>query len=105
MEVATRDHFAGVGEDQRIVGDSVRFHGECIGCLTQEVKACTHHLRLTAQAIRILHAVIVDKVRRPDRAAGYQLAQSARHLDLATMPAQRLDTTVERPVGAPRRIG
>ena len=70
-----------------------------------EVEHGAHHLRLAAQAVGVLHAVVVDEVRGADRAARHQRAQGGRDLDLAAMAAQRVDAGIERRVGAFRRIG
>ena len=63
VEVAAREHFAGIGEDQRIVGDRVRFDQQHVGRVAHLVEARAHHLRLAAQAVRVLHLVAVG-VRR-----------------------------------------
>ena len=70
-----------------------------------EVEHRAHHLRLAAQAVGVLHAVVVDEVRGADGAAGHQRAQGGGDLDLAAMAAQRVDARVERRVGALGRVG
>ena len=57
-----------VGEHERIVRDRVRFGQRARGRVAHLVEARAHHLRLAAQAVRILHARAVH-VRRADRAA------------------------------------
>ena len=94
-----------VGEDERVVGDAVRLRLERRGGLAQEVEAGAHHLRLAAQAIRVLDAVVVGEMRGADGAAAHQVAKRRRDLDLAAVAAQRLDARVERPVRAARRVG
>ncbi len=51
--------------------------------LTQEIEASAHHLRLAAQAIGVLHAVVAGEMRRADRAALQQRAQRRGDFDLA----------------------
>ena len=93
------------GKDQRVVGDAVRLRLERRCGLAQEVEAGAHHLRLAAQAIRVLDAVVVGQMRGADGAAAHQLAKRRRDLDLAAVAAQLLDAGVERPVRAARRVG
>ena len=94
-----------VGEDQRIVGDAVGLGLERRGGLAQHVERRAHHLRLAAQAVGVLHALVADEVRGADGAAGHQRAQRVGRLDLAAMAAQRVDARVERRVRAARRVG
>ena len=105
VEIAAGQRFAGVGEDQRIVGDAVGLGLQRRRGLAQQVEHGAHHLRLAAQAVRVLHALVADQMRRADRAAGHQRAQRGGRLDLAAMAAQRVDARIERRVGAVRRIG
>ena len=93
------------GEDQRIVGDAVGFGFQRVGRLAQHVERRAHDLRLAAQAVRILHALVADAVRGADGAAGHQVAQRIGRLDLAAVPAQRMDARIERRIGAPRGVG
>ena len=60
-----------VREDERIVGHRVRFGQQHRRRVPHLVEARAHHLRLAAQAVRILHARAI-LVRRADRAAGEQ---------------------------------
>ena len=105
MEVAARDHLARVGEDERVVGDAVRLRRQRRRGLAQEVEAGAHHLRLAAQAIGVLDALVVHAMRSPDGAARHERPERRGGLDLARMPPQALDALVEGPVRAPRRIG
>ena len=73
--------------------------------LAQQVERRAHHLRLAAQAIRVLHALVVDAMRSADRRARHQRAQRGRGLDLAAVAAQRVDARVERRVRALGRFG
>ena len=67
--------------------------------MPQLVEAGAHHLRLAAQAVRILHARAV-LVRRADRAAIEQRPVGRGGLRLAAMAAHRMDARVERRVAA-----
>jgi hypothetical protein len=105
VEVAAGQRFAGVGEDQRVVGDAVGLGRERRGRLPDEVEHRAHHLRLAAQAIGILHAVVVDQMGGADGAPGHQRAQGGGNLDLAAMAAQRVNARIERRVGALGGVG
>jgi hypothetical protein len=72
--------------------------------VAQLVEAGAHDLRLAAQAVRVLDAVVAVAVRVADGAAGEQRAVVAGDVDLARLPAQGVDARVERPVAAARRI-
>jgi hypothetical protein len=87
VEVPARQRFAGVGEDQRIVGDAVGLGRQRRGCLPDEVEHRAHHLRLAAQAIGILHAVVDDPMGGADGAPRHQCAQGGGDLDLAAVTA------------------
>ena len=100
VEVAAGEHFAGVGEDEWIVGHRVGLDGERRRGVAHEVEAGAHHLRLAAQAVGILHAVVVDQVRAADLAAGEQMAVLSGHVDLSGLAAQRLYPRVERCIAA-----
>ena len=67
------------------------------------VDARAHHLRLAAQAVRVLHAVAVD-VRRADVALREQVAVERRGFALAAMTANVLDAGIERGVAAEARV-
>ena len=68
MEVAARQGLAGVGEDQRIVGHAVGFGRQRRRGVAQDVEHGAHDLRLAAQAVGILHAIIADQMRGADGA-------------------------------------
>ena len=67
-----------------------------VGRLAQQVEHRAHHLRLAAQAVRVLHAVVVGEVRGADRAARHQSPQGGRDLDLSAMAPQLLDACGRR---------
>src|SRR5207247_1686627 len=78
----------------------VGFRAERRRGMAGEVEHCTHHLRLAAQAVGILHAIVVHEMRSANRAAGHQGAQGGGDLDLAAAAAQRMDARGERRGGA-----
>ena len=59
VEIAAGQGLAGVCEDQRVVGDPVGLVAECRRGLTQDIEGGAHHLGLAAQAIGVLHPLIV----------------------------------------------
>ena len=69
VEVAAGQRFAGVGEDQRIVGDAVGLGLQRRRGLAQQVEHGAHDLRLAAQAVGILHPLVADQMRGADRAS------------------------------------
>ena len=74
VEVAAREDLARFREHERIVGHRVRLDEQRRGDVADQVEAGAHHLRLAAQAVRILHAIVVDQVRAANLAAGEQHA-------------------------------
>jgi hypothetical protein len=68
------------------------------------VEAGAHHLRLAAQAVRVLHAVVVFQVRAADGAAFQQRAVGRGAIDLPRLAAHGVDARVERAVAAARGI-
>jgi hypothetical protein len=53
-----RDHRAVFGEHQRVVGHRIGLAQQHQRGMAQLVQAGAHHLRLAAQAVRVLHAVV-----------------------------------------------
>ena len=74
VEVAAGDHRAVVGEHQRVVGHRVGLAQQHQRGMAQLVEAGAHHLRLAAQAVRVLHAVVAFEV----RARGSRCRRAAR---------------------------
>ena len=72
--------------------------------MAQLVEAGADDLRLAAQAVRVLDAVVALQVRAADLAAGEQRAVVARDVDLPGLAAQRVDARIERAVAAARRV-
>ena len=95
---------AEVGEDERVVGHRVGFAHEHEGGVAQLVEARADDLRLAAQAVRILDAVVAFEMRAPDRAPGEQRAVVAGDVDLPQLAAQRVDARIKRAVAAAGRV-
>ena len=55
VEVAAGDHVVLAGKYQRVIGDRVGFNQQHFRRLAKLGQAGSHHLRLTAQRIRVLH--------------------------------------------------
>ena len=104
VEVAAGDHRAVFGEHQRVVGHRVGLAHQHQRGVAQLVQAGAHDLRLAAQAVRVLHAVVALEVGAADRAAFEQRAVVLRHVDLPGLAAQRVDARVERAVAAARGV-
>ena len=104
VKISARDDLAGLDQHQRIVGDGVGFDRQRAGGLHQQVKRGAGHLRLTAQAIGILHTLVAFEMRVPDIAAFQQRRQGGAGCDLPGMPAQLLDLGAERRRRGHRRI-
>ena len=104
MEVTTGDHFAGVGEYQRIVGDCVGFGQQHVGGVLHDIAHRAHDLRLTPKAVRVLHASVVAEVRLANGTAGQQSLVVSGHRYLAGLATHGMDTRIERGIGAARRI-
>ena len=104
VEVAARDELRLVGEHQRIVGHRVRLAHEHQRGMAQLVEACADDLRLAAQAVRVLHAVVAHEMRAADRRAFEQCTVITRDVDLARLSAERVNARIERTVAAARGV-
>ena len=96
VKISTRDDLSGLNQHQRIVGDGVGFDRQRAGGLHQQVKRGAGHLRLAAQAIGILHALVAFEMRHANVAALQQRGQGRAGCDLPGMPAQLLDLRAKR---------
>ena len=103
MEVAARQHFARVRENQRVVRYGVGFDQQYVGRMAHLVETRAHHLRLAAQAVRVLHLAAIA-VRQIDGRAVEERAVRRRCVDLALMTAQVMDAMVERLHRTGRRV-
>jgi hypothetical protein len=103
MEVAAGKHFA-LRRHQRVVGDGIGFPPQHHGGMAELIDAGAHHLRLAAQAVRVLHTGIARAVAFADGAAVQQATQRGRGLDLPRLAPQRVDARVKRRVGTTRGI-
>ena len=70
--------------------------------VAQLVEAGAHHLRLAAQAVRVLHAIVVFFVRMADFAAGQQGAIVTRDVDLTWLTTHRVNARIKRAIALPR---
>ena len=104
MEVAAGEHFARIGEHERVVGDRVRLGLEKRGGVAQVVEAGSHHLRLAPDRIGVLDPVAIE-VRGADLAAAHQVPKHARDHDLSTVATDLLDPRIERDVAALDGVG
>ena len=100
MKIPPRQRLVGVGEDQRIVRHAIGLDQQGRRRLAQQVEDRTHHLRLAAQAIGVLHPAVVDQVGGADGRSRHQPAQGIGRRNLPGMTAQRMDSRIERRVGA-----
>ncbi|MGY3563926.1 hypothetical protein ACVWXP_007195 [Bradyrhizobium sp. USDA 4463] len=96
MEIAPGDDLAGLDQNQRIVGDGIGLDDQRARSLRDQIQRGPRDLRLAAQAIGILHALVAFEMRQPDVAAIEQRGQRRGRGDLAGMTAQRLDLGTER---------
>ncbi|OXC72128.1 hypothetical protein BSU04_43375 [Caballeronia sordidicola] len=103
VEIAAREHFAGVREDQRIVRYGIRFDQQDIGRMAHLVETRAHDLRLATQAVRVLNLVAI-LMRQVDRGTFQQRAIGSRRIDLSGVTAQRVNAGVERNDGTHRGI-
>ena len=78
VEIAAGHHRA-VGQHQRVVGDGIRFDLQRAGRHAQQIEAGAIHLRLAADAIRVLHALVAFEM----AVADFRPLQAA---PAATMP-------------------
>ena len=96
VKIPARDDLSGLNQHQRIVGDGVGFDRQGAGGLHQQVKHGAGHLRLAAQAIGILHALVAFEMRVANVATRQQRGQGRAGRDLPGMPSQFLDLRAKR---------
>ena len=104
VEIAAREDLALVGENQGVVRDAVGLALQRGAGVGQHVATGSHHLRLAAQRVGILHALAVE-MGAADLASGEQAREDGRDLDLAGLIAGALDARVERHVAAQSGVG
>ena len=88
MEIAAGDRGIVIGEDDRIVGHRGRFDRQRARGILKQIERRAHHLRLAAEAVRVLHPAALD-VAGQDLAAVEQLGDRGGDADLAGLAAQR----------------
>ncbi len=91
-------------KDQWIVGHRIGFDQQGACGIVDEVEAGAHDLRLAAQAVRVLHALVLHQMRFADRAAGQQFAVDFCRCDLARLTAHFMHPRIERRIAAFGRI-
>jgi hypothetical protein len=91
-------------EHQRVVGHRIGLAQQHQRGVAQLVQAGAHHLRLAAQAVRVLHAVVAFEMALADALPASSCAVVLGHVDLPGLPAQRVDARVEGAVAAARGI-
>ena len=98
-----RDRRIPVGEDDRIVGHRARLDGQSARGIGQQVERRAHHLRLAAEAVRVLDPAAAA-VAGEDFAAVEKSGDGGGDADLAGLAAQRGEARVERFDAAFQRI-
>ena len=96
VKISTRDDLSGLNQHQRIVRDGVGLDRQGAGGLHQEIKRGAGHLRLTTQAIGILHTLVAFEMRHANIAAIKQRSQSRAGCDLPGLPPQLLNFRAKR---------
>ncbi len=91
-------------QHQRVVGDGIGLDVQRARGEAQHVEHRAHHLRLAAQRIGVLHALVAQAMAVADRAALRATHAARRRRPLAGMAAQRMDARIEGRVGAAQRI-
>ncbi len=105
VEVAAGDDLAGIGEDQRVVGDRIGLAADHRGRMAQGVEAGAHHLGLAPGGCR---DPAPGRNRCGWRASGLSVIRSLQRLgrvDLARLAAHGVDARIERHVAAEAGIG
>ena len=104
VEVTAGDHLVFLGEHQRVIGHRVGFHQQHFCGLAQLRQTRAHHLRLTAQRVRILYLVTV--MVRISNLTGLR-QQMAIHCGSVNLPALAtyvMNTRVKRTTRAQHRL-
>src|SRR5690606_37307101 len=104
MEIAAR-YGAAVRKHERVVGDGIGFDFQRARRLPQNIEASAIDLRLAADAIGVLHALVAFKMALADDGTFEQGAQFATRIDLSLMAAESVDFLVERRVRSHGGIG
>src|ERR1035438_10504229 len=99
MEVSAGQYVACLDEQQRVIRDGIGLQAKSDAAIANQIQTGTHHLRLTAEGIRVLHARAVE-VRGANGAAGEQVPVLARHGDLPGLSPDFVYALVERRVAA-----
>ena len=73
--------------------------------MAQQVEDRAHHLGLTPEAVRILHARVSRQMRRSDLGIRHESPDRLGRLDLAALTAELVDPGVEWGIGSLGRLG
>ena len=87
-------------EDQGLSDTPFDSISQRLGGLAEQVEDRPHHLRLTPEAVRVLHASVARQVRGADRRTGHEPPDRFGRLDLAAVAAKAVDAGVERRIRA-----
>ena len=96
VKISTGENVAVIGENEWVVGRRAGFDRENFFAMGERAADRAVHLRHAAQAVGILHARIVLRVRRADFALAKQGEEMTRHRHLRGMRARLMDARVER---------
>ena len=105
VEVTAGNHVVLAGKYQRVVGYRVGFHQQHLRRLAKLGQAGPHHLRLTAQRVRILHLGTVMMRLGNGAVVGQQMAIERRGVNLPALAARFMNARVKRPARSKRRLG
>ena len=104
MEVATGNDLA-IGQNQRVIGRGIGLNLQRAASLTQNIHSSASDLRLTPNAIGVLHPAVALPMAFADDRACQQGAQGRRSLDLAGMTAQGVNLRLQRCGGTHDGVG
>ena len=96
MEIAAGEDFVVIGEHQRVIGNGVGLHRQHGGGLAQLGQCRTHHLRLAAQAVGVLHLAAFGMRQADFALLAQEVAVNGGGIDLALLAAYRMDARVKR---------
>src|SRR5439155_17950019 len=95
MEIAAGNRRILVRKDDRVVGNRSRLDGQRAGRGVEQVERSAHHLRLTAEAVWVLH-LPATRVAGDDLASVEEVAKRGGDADLPRLAAKLRDADVER---------
>ena len=105
VEVTAGDHFILGGEDQRVIRHRIGLNQQDFRGLANLGQTGAHHLRLTAQRVRVLHFATVVMRLRNLAAVGQHMAIQRRSVNLPALAARFVNTRIKRTTRSQRRFG